>query len=78
MNDYVSDRLLVYKQSTWKLINLEKEGKTYWHRLVGETLKVLLEPVGIEVRVEVPVVPALPVADLSLWHLAKLLSVYGD
>ncbi|MEO5328576.1 MAG: hypothetical protein H7829_10040 [Magnetococcus sp. THC-1_WYH] len=45
---------------------MEKEGKTYWHRLIGETLKVLLEPVGIEVRVEVPVVSAPPVADLIL------------
>jgi len=45
---------------------LEKDGKTCWHRLVGETLKVLLEPVGIEVRMEVPVVPAPPVADLIL------------
>ncbi|MBF0603753.1 MAG: DUF4351 domain-containing protein [Nitrospirae bacterium] len=45
---------------------MEKEGKTYWHRLIGETLKVLLEPVGIEVRVEVPVISAPPVADLIL------------
>ncbi|MBF0132422.1 MAG: DUF4351 domain-containing protein [Magnetococcales bacterium] len=47
-------------------IGLEQERKTYWHRLVGETLKVLLEPVGIEVRMEVPVAPAPPVADLIL------------
>ncbi|MBF0131625.1 MAG: hypothetical protein HQL75_03450 [Magnetococcales bacterium] len=45
---------------------LEKDGKTHWHHLVGETLKVLLEPVGIEVRTEVPVVPAPPIADLIL------------
>ena len=51
---------------------MEKEGKTYWHRLVGETLKVLLEPVGIEVRVEVPVVPAPPVADLILIQRKKV------
>ncbi len=44
----------------------EKNEKTYWHLLVGEMLKVLLEPVGIEVRSEVPVVPAPPVADLIL------------
>ncbi|MBF0132276.1 MAG: DUF4351 domain-containing protein [Magnetococcales bacterium] len=43
-----------------------KDKKTYWHRLVGETLKVLLEPVGIEVRMEVPVVSAPPIADLIL------------
>ncbi|MBF0603319.1 MAG: DUF4351 domain-containing protein [Nitrospirae bacterium] len=45
---------------------MKKENKTYWHRLASETLKVLLEPVGIEVRVEVPVVSAPPVADLIL------------
>ncbi|MEO5327446.1 MAG: DUF4351 domain-containing protein [Magnetococcus sp. THC-1_WYH] len=50
---------------------MEQEGKTYWHRLIGETLKVLLEPVGIEVRVEVPVVPAPPVADLILIQRKK-------
>jgi len=51
---------------------LEKDGKTYWHRLVGETLKVLLDPVGIEVRMEVPVVPAPPVADLILIQRKKV------
>ncbi len=56
------------------------DGKTYWHRLVAEMLKVLLEPVGIEVRMEVPVVPAPPVADLILiqLHLVTLLPDYGD
>ncbi|MBF0418694.1 MAG: DUF4351 domain-containing protein [Magnetococcales bacterium] len=51
---------------------MEKDGKTYWHRLVGETLKVLLEPVGIEVRMEVPVVPAPPIADLILIQRKKV------
>ncbi len=46
--------------------------KTHWHRLVGEMLKVLLEPVGIEVRMEVPVVPAPPVADLILIQRKKV------
>ncbi|MBF0435110.1 MAG: DUF4351 domain-containing protein [Magnetococcales bacterium] len=50
----------------------DKDGKTYWHRLVGETLKVLLEPVGIEVRTEVPVVPAPPVADIILIQRKKV------
>ncbi|MEO5379182.1 MAG: hypothetical protein H7832_15600 [Magnetococcus sp. DMHC-6] len=40
--------------------------KTCWHCLVGETLKSLLEPVGIEVRLEVPVILAPPKADLVL------------
>ncbi len=40
--------------------------------MVGETLKVLLEPVGIEVRMEVPVVPAPPVADLILIQRKKM------
>ncbi|MBF0137000.1 MAG: hypothetical protein HQL65_12240, partial [Magnetococcales bacterium] len=37
-----------------------------WHCLVAETLKTLLEPVGIEVRSEVQVVSAPPKADLIL------------
>ncbi|MEO5345495.1 MAG: DUF4351 domain-containing protein [Magnetococcus sp. YQC-9] len=41
-------------------------GNTYWHNLVGATLKELLEPVGIEVRVEVPVTSTPPRADLIL------------
>ncbi|MBF0139289.1 MAG: DUF4351 domain-containing protein [Magnetococcales bacterium] len=48
------------------------DGRTYWHRLVGETLRVLLEPVGVEVRMEVPVVPAPPVADLILIQRKKV------
>lgn len=44
----------------------EGNGKTYWHSLVGETLKVLLEPVGIEVRTEVQVASVPPKADLIL------------
>ncbi|MBF0420092.1 MAG: DUF4351 domain-containing protein [Magnetococcales bacterium] len=52
---------------------MEKDdGRTYWHRLVGETLRVLLEPVGVEVRMEVPVVPAPPVADLILIQRKKV------
>ncbi|MBF0261531.1 MAG: DUF4351 domain-containing protein [Magnetococcales bacterium] len=39
---------------------------TYWHNLVGATLQALLEPVGIEVRVEVPVTATPPRADLIL------------
>ncbi|MBF0262326.1 MAG: DUF4351 domain-containing protein [Magnetococcales bacterium] len=39
---------------------------TNWHNLVGATLKSLLEPVGIEVRVEVPVTSSSPRADLIL------------
>ncbi|MBF0614856.1 MAG: hypothetical protein HQL92_06850, partial [Magnetococcales bacterium] len=41
-------------------------GNTCWHDLVGATLKELLEPVGIEVRAEVPVTVASPKADLIL------------
>ncbi|MEO5347986.1 MAG: hypothetical protein H7834_16665 [Magnetococcus sp. YQC-9] len=41
-------------------------GNTDWHNLVGATLKELLEPVGIEVRVEVPVTSTPPRADLIL------------
>ncbi|MBF0627099.1 MAG: DUF4351 domain-containing protein [Magnetococcales bacterium] len=40
--------------------------KTCWHCLIGATLKELLEPVGIEVRTEVPVVSLPPKADLVL------------
>ncbi|MBF0177715.1 MAG: DUF4351 domain-containing protein [Magnetococcales bacterium] len=40
--------------------------KTCWHCLVGETLRTLLEPAGIEVRSEVPVVSLPPKADLIL------------
>ncbi|MBF0418312.1 MAG: hypothetical protein HQL86_08700, partial [Magnetococcales bacterium] len=40
--------------------------KTCWHCLVGATLKALLEPVGVEVRVEVPVTANQPRADLIL------------
>ncbi|MBF0176255.1 MAG: hypothetical protein HQL63_05330 [Magnetococcales bacterium] len=40
--------------------------KTCWHCLVGATLKMLLEPVGIEVRSEVQVVSLPPKADLIL------------
>lgn len=60
--------------------DLEKQGgKTYWHCLIGATLKVLLEPVGIEVRTEVPVVPAPPIADLILIQRKESgLSGYGD
>ncbi|MBF0629492.1 MAG: DUF4351 domain-containing protein [Magnetococcales bacterium] len=39
---------------------------TCWHCLIGEALKNLLEPVGIEVRSEVQVVSAPPKADLIL------------
>ncbi|MEO5334321.1 MAG: DUF4351 domain-containing protein [Magnetococcus sp. YQC-5] len=39
---------------------------TCWHCLVGATLKSLLEPVGIEVRWEVPVVSLPPKADIIL------------
>ncbi|MEO5333399.1 MAG: hypothetical protein H7839_15405, partial [Magnetococcus sp. YQC-5] len=47
--------------------SLDKNGtKTCWHCLVGETLKSLLEPVGIEVRWEVPVVLSQPKADIIL------------
>ena len=40
--------------------------KTSWHCLVGETLKTLLEPVGIEVRWEVSVVALPPKVDIIL------------
>jgi len=40
--------------------------KTCWHCLVGETLKMLLEPIGIEVRSEVQIVSLPPKADLIL------------
>ena len=40
--------------------------KTCWHCLVGATLKSLLEPVGIEVRWEVPVITLPPKADIVL------------
>ncbi|MBF0627320.1 MAG: hypothetical protein HQL91_03775 [Magnetococcales bacterium] len=40
--------------------------KTCWHCLVGATLKELLEPVGIEVRTEVPVLSLPPKADIIL------------
>ncbi|MEO5330623.1 MAG: hypothetical protein H7839_01260 [Magnetococcus sp. YQC-5] len=40
--------------------------KTCWHCLVGATLKSLLEPVGIEVRWEVPVVLSQPRADIIM------------
>ncbi|MBF0137920.1 MAG: hypothetical protein H7833_15010 [Magnetococcus sp. DMHC-1] len=40
--------------------------KTCWHCLVGATLKMLLEPVGIEVCSEVQVVSLPPKADLIL------------
>ncbi|MBF0418378.1 MAG: hypothetical protein HQL86_09045, partial [Magnetococcales bacterium] len=42
------------------------QSKTCWHCLVGVTLKELLEPVGIEVRTEVPVVSLPPKADIIL------------
>ncbi|MEO5330625.1 MAG: DUF4351 domain-containing protein [Magnetococcus sp. YQC-5] len=46
---------------------MDKDGtKTCWHCLVGETLKSLLEPVGIEVRWEVPVIVSQPKADIIL------------
>ena len=38
--------------------------KTCWHCLVGATLKSLLEPVGIDVRWEVPVITLPPKADI--------------
>ncbi|HAT51470.1 MAG TPA: hypothetical protein DCS88_14235 [Alphaproteobacteria bacterium] len=40
--------------------------RTCWHCLVGATLKELLEPVGIEVRTEVPVLSQPPKADIIL------------
>ncbi|MEO5332443.1 MAG: DUF4351 domain-containing protein [Magnetococcus sp. YQC-5] len=40
--------------------------KTCWHCLIAATLKELLEPVGIEVRTEVPVVSQSPKADIIL------------
>ncbi|MBF0110922.1 MAG: hypothetical protein HQL76_17280, partial [Magnetococcales bacterium] len=40
--------------------------KTAWHILVGETLRTLLQPVGIDVLLEVPVVVDAPKADLIL------------
>ncbi|MBF0136643.1 MAG: hypothetical protein HQL65_10415 [Magnetococcales bacterium] len=43
-----------------------RAAKTCWHCLVGETLKVLLGPVGVEVRSEVQVVSLPPKADLIL------------
>ncbi|MBF0164694.1 MAG: hypothetical protein HQM01_09390 [Magnetococcales bacterium] len=50
---------------------VNRVGNTYWHNLVGATLKALLEPVGIEVRVEVPVTTAHPRADLILIRRQK-------
>ncbi|MEO5369384.1 MAG: hypothetical protein H7833_04840 [Magnetococcus sp. DMHC-1] len=44
----------------------KKNANICWHCLVAETLKTLLEPVGIEVRSEVQVVSAPPKADLIL------------
>ncbi|MBF0181956.1 MAG: hypothetical protein HQM03_18210 [Magnetococcales bacterium] len=40
--------------------------KTCWHCLIGATLKALLEPVGIEVRTEVPILSFPPKADMIL------------
>ncbi|MBF0294499.1 MAG: DUF4351 domain-containing protein [Magnetococcales bacterium] len=40
--------------------------KTCWHCLVGATLKALLEPTGIEVRTEVPLLSFPPKADIIL------------
>ncbi|MBF0296284.1 MAG: hypothetical protein HQL96_13935 [Magnetococcales bacterium] len=40
--------------------------KTCWHCLVGATLKALLEPVGIEVLTEVPILSFPPKADIIL------------
>ncbi|MBF0180484.1 MAG: hypothetical protein HQM03_10725 [Magnetococcales bacterium] len=40
---------------------------TCWHCLVGATLNALLEPVGIEVRTEVPLLSLPPKAGLKLW-----------
>ncbi|MBF0098311.1 MAG: DUF4351 domain-containing protein [Magnetococcales bacterium] len=40
--------------------------KTCWHCLIAATLKELLEPVGIEVRTNVPVVSLPPEADIIL------------
>ncbi|MBF0181123.1 MAG: DUF4351 domain-containing protein [Magnetococcales bacterium] len=40
--------------------------KTCWHCLVGATLKALLEPVGIDVHTEVPLLSLPPKADIVL------------
>ncbi|MEO5368880.1 MAG: DUF4351 domain-containing protein [Magnetococcus sp. DMHC-1] len=45
--------------------------KTCWHCLVGATLKMLLEPVGVDVRSEVQVVSLPPKADLILIQRQK-------
>ncbi|MBF0180416.1 MAG: DUF4351 domain-containing protein [Magnetococcales bacterium] len=45
--------------------------KTCWHCLVGATLKALLEPVGIEVRTEVPLLSFPPKADIILLQRRK-------
>ncbi|NGZ05216.1 MAG: hypothetical protein G8237_02555 [Magnetococcales bacterium] len=44
----------------------DTQSKTCWHCLIAATLKELLEPVGIEVRTEVPVLAQPPNADIIL------------
>ncbi|MBF0133302.1 MAG: hypothetical protein HQL75_12040, partial [Magnetococcales bacterium] len=61
-------------EDKWYGSTQEREGnrlgssttRTCWHCLVGATLKELLEPVGIEVRTEVPVLSQPPKADIIL------------
>ncbi|CAK0775279.1 conserved hypothetical protein [Gammaproteobacteria bacterium] len=45
-----------------------KTPKTPWHLLLGQLLKYTLEPVGVEVQTEVPLLVEAPKADIVILH----------